>query len=332
MIIRPLTQAVAAAKSFLYFVNQTTVPAFPTSDQIDGRFTGDTSNLLFIGEKRITSATAFGQPTSGYTQRLENAVFHLTAYNEAGHNSSLTGNGGRTGASILDLRFHHAGQGDYGAIHITGVVAGNLAGATSFLAQPAGVMMNGNMFIATEGGYANILELNADDLGFSVAAIGAVFNFYRTGMSNAMGQVWMGIRPQSQEKECDVGYSLAGKWRRGVDMSDAQLDPNQAAITLKAGQRIFFSSIPQGEVAWSQIVGTDYIYSDGTNIVASSSGGFTIAGTGALSMAGGNQFSTGTKKATFTATNKPGSNNSGPTQWMKVKLNGYTFWVPCFPD
>lgn len=38
---------------------------------------------------------------------------------------------------------------------------------------------------------------------------------------------------------------------------------------------------------------------------------------------------TGTATATFTATNKPGSlNNTGPTQWMPLNVNGALFYMP----
>lgn len=332
------------------FVRQDAAPAsFGAPDDINTRFNGDLSNVLFTGEKRITAAGAFGTPATGYTQFLENSMLHMSVLNYAGHNQSTSGNDGRTGSSILDLRFQHNGQGDYGALHISGLVAGAKAGATGFLANPAAVMMNGQLLAAANGAYLNILELNADDLGFRAAAIGCVFNFKRTNAGSTLGEVWMGVRPQSSNLASDVGYSLGGLWKRGLDLSAATLDANAAAITLKQGQRIYFGSTASGDVAWSQTLGTPYTYFDGSSIVDSvggvaahqvnandvvvnSNNGLLIAGAGTLQMVGANQFSTGARTANFTATNKPGASNSAPTQWLKIKLNGFYFWIPCFPD
>jgi len=332
------------------FVRQNAAPtSFGAPDNIGTRFDGDLSNLLFVGEKRITATNAFGSPTTGYLQRLENAAFQLSALNVAGHNESTSGNDGRTGSSVLDVRFTHTGQGDYGGIFVTGITTGVKPGATNFLASPAAVIMNGDLFSAADGGYMNILELNATDLGFRSAAIGVVFNFNRANAAATLGEVWMGVRPQSVNLASDVGYSLGGTWKRGLDLTDATLDGNAAAITLKSGQRIYFEAVASGTPAWSQVVGNDYISSDAASIVityngvpslqvndqqvtVASANGILVSGTGALRMADANQFTTGARTATFTATNKPGANDSAPAQWMRVILNGATFWVPCFPD
>ena len=39
---------------------------------------------------------------------------------------------------------------------------------------------------------------------------------------------------------------------------------------------------------------------------------------------------TGTQTATFTATNKPGSSTTAPSQWLPVSLDGSTYYIPCF--
>jgi hypothetical protein len=330
------------------FVRQTAAPtSFGQINSVETRFNGDLSNVLYAGEKRITSAAAFGAPTTGYSQLIENSMFHLSALNVAGHNESLSGNGGRTGSSILDLRFQHSGQGDYGAIHISAITTAVKSGATSFLASPAAVMMNGELFSGAHGSYLNILELNANDLGFRTAAIGAVFNFTRTNAAATLGEVWMGVRPQSVSLASDVGYSLSGTWKRGLDLSAASLDGNAAAITIAQGQRIYMSSVASGDVAWSQTPGDDYLAFNGVSmltvvngasalqvnqndVLVNTANGLTIAGTGALRVSG--SFTTGSATATFTATNKPGPSSSGPTQWLRVVLNDFDFWIPCFPN
>lgn len=42
---------------------------------------------------------------------------------------------------------------------------------------------------------------------------------------------------------------------------------------------------------------------------------------------------TGTKTASFTATNKPGANNkTSPDLWIPVNINGSTYYIPAFKD
>ena len=52
--------------------------------------------------------------------------------------------------------------------------------------------------------------------------------------------LFAGVRLNNQGSQfCDTGYSVMGKWRFGYDVSHAELDTDQAAITLKADQRIY---------------------------------------------------------------------------------------------
>lgn len=333
------------------FIRQDAAPTFlgiPTDAST--AFNGDISNLVFGIEKRITAANAFGTPTTGYVQSPENAAVFAFVDNAAGYNNDTADNGGRTGGSILDLRYVHTGQGDFGCIFLSGVATGAKTGAANFLANPAAVALNGQLFAGNNGVYLNITELDATDNGYDAAAIGAVFNFNRSIGTAALGEVWFGVRPQSVGTQpADVVYSASGNWKRVLDTTDVTLDGNQAAITLKQGHRIFFESVESGVVGWGQTVGSSYIWSDGANIstvygnttalqvnastvTVGSSGGLIIGSTGTLQFAGGNQFGAGATAATFLASNKPGSTASGPTQWIKVTLNGFVFWVPAWPN
>jgi hypothetical protein len=50
----------------------------------------------------------------------------------------------------------------------------------------------------------------------------------------------------------------------------------------------------------------------------------------ALAVIGTNYYGTGAQTATFSATNKPGSGTTAPTQWLTLNLNGTLFYVPCW--
>ena len=53
--------------------------------------------------------------------------------------------------------------------------------------------------------------------GLDVLKVGAILVGIALAWA-ALGQVWMGIRPQSQNLASDVGYSLDGNWKRGLDL------------------------------------------------------------------------------------------------------------------
>lgn len=333
------------------YISQVSAPAsLGNPDSVTTAFDGDLSYQVFTFEKRTQGSATFEQPTSGYVQRPENAAIFGYSYNSAGHNQSLSSNDGRTGSSTVDLRFTHAGQGDFGAIHISGIVTGAKSGAANFLANPAAVMINGQLMAASTGAYLNVLELNSEDLGFQAAAIGAVFNFKRTIGTSTLGEVWFGIRPQSSDLPSDVAYSVGGNWKRVVDTTDASLTTGNAAIVLKTGHRVYFEGQPSGVVGWSQNAGGASLFSDGSQLVfgygniarllinsslvtVNTTNGLCISGTGKLRLANdGYQFSTGTAVATFSASNKPGTYSGPPTQWINVVLgNGYEFVIPAWP-
>jgi hypothetical protein len=222
-------------------------------------FNGDLAGVQIPMEHRVTGVATAGQPATGYMVKSEISPIFMYHYTEAGHNQSISGNDGRTGQSMLNLNFAHTGQGDMGAIYVNGLVTGTKAGATSFLASPAGAIIYGQVFSAATGAYLNIVELNANDNGFQSAAIGAVFNFARSVATSTLSEVWMGVRPQTSNLAGDVIYSGGGLWKRGLDVTAVTFDANKAALTLKANDRIYGSSTASGDVAWSQTLGSQYM-------------------------------------------------------------------------
>jgi hypothetical protein len=323
--------------------------AYGEQGAISSAFDGDLSYLAQAFAKTITG-TALGTPSTGYVQKPENATVFTFVENQSGHNQTTYSNEGRTGGSVHETRFVHKGQGDFGAIHIAGTVMGAKPGATSFLASPAAVAINGGLVSTADGAYLNTLEFNHTDLGHSIAAIGGVFNFNRTNPAAPLSEVWMGLRMQSSGLAADVAYSAQGAWKRGLDLTAADIGPGGAAIVMKAGQRIYFEGVPSGEVAWSQNAGGASLFSDGNNIVfghnnvarlivnswvtqVNSDAGLKIGGTGCLMLEGPNQSSIGNRTVAFAASNKPGNAAGlGPARWMKVVQNGYTFWAPLWAD
>jgi hypothetical protein len=217
-------------------------------------------------------------------------------------------------------------------------------------------LFNGGTFAGADGVFIGTYETHANDNGYDVASIGIVNNFHRTNGTGAKSAVWLNYRAQSTGSvACDSMYSAIGKWQVGIDFTMSTLDfgTNQAAISLKSGQRIYFNNAAGAsgnlDADWrTTVFNTDYTYHNGSAIVttvggvatlqvgntlitSAGTGGINIASTGALRFTGTGQYNTGVSTASFTATNKPGSTTgAGPAQWLTIYLGGSTYVVPCW--
>jgi hypothetical protein len=165
-------------------------------------------------------------------------------YNTSGYNHATASNSGRTGVAAYRVKVYQGGQGDAVAYNASVFVTGARAGATSFLANPAGVLFNGDMTAGQSGVYLNPRELVMDDAGYDVAAIGDVVRANRTNETGALSVWWAGYRVQSTgSKAIDTAFSATGPTKIGLDLSFATLPASgtyqEAAITLKANQRIY---------------------------------------------------------------------------------------------
>lgn len=235
-------------KRGLWFSNITAAPAsLGTHASIDTAFNGDLSKSIFQVEHRITGAATLGQPTTGYTYTPEAMPHYTYLYNTSGHNQSTSDNTGRTGVAAYRAKVYHNGQGDAVAFNASVFVTGAKASATSFLANPAGVLFNGDMTAGQAGVYLNPRELDLSDGGFDVACIGDVVRMDRTVETAALDAWWQGYRVQSTgDKAIDVAFGAVGPVKIGMDFSFATFPASgtyeEAAVTLKAGQRIYFNA------------------------------------------------------------------------------------------
>lgn len=237
--------------------------SFGDESSIDTAFNGDLSGVLLPMEFRLTGAASAGQPSSGYLVTPEVSPIYIMEYNTAGHNQSTSIADGRTGISMLNLNYHHGGQGDFGAIWINGITSGTRSGATHFLASPAAIGIYGQLYSAATGSYLNFMEMSANDGGFQSAWTGLVLNANRTVATATLGEVWFAVRPQSSGAEAaDVAYSGTGNWKRGLDLTAITFTSDKAAIALKADDRIYGNVTASGTVAWGQTVGTEWIEYD----------------------------------------------------------------------
>lgn len=234
---------------------------------VETSFNGDLSKQPFSVEHRITGVATLGQPTTGYVYTPEAYPFWTYLYNSSGWNQTTNSNVGRTAACAYRTAVYQAGQGDAVCYNATAFVTGAKGGATNFLANPAAVLFNGDMTAGQAGVYLNPYETFITDNGFDVAGIGNVNNLNRTVNTGALSAWWGGYRVQSVGSvNIDVGFSAQGLMNFGLDLSYATLAASQAAITMKANQRIYGNVTATDSLSRFPVVTNDYIsYSTSIN-------------------------------------------------------------------
>lgn len=205
-------------------------------------FNGDLSRVQFPVEHYVLGAATIGQPATGYLYTPEASPHYTWLYNTAGHNQGTDTNVGRTGMPAYRTRVTHLGQGDGVAYNASVFVGSQKAGATHWLAQPAGVILNGEVLAGANYVYLNVVELGMHDQGYDASAVGAVFKGTRSVARSGQETYWAGVRVQSLGSEAfDDGYVVKGKVRIGLNLS-RQESANQAAIAMAANQRVYWNA------------------------------------------------------------------------------------------
>lgn len=163
---------------------------------------------------------------------------------EAGFNTDAANPSlGRSGAFKNLTRIYHRGQGDLVNRHTFMLVQSARSGATHWLANPAGIVENGNIGSTVDGAYLNHSEYVYSDNGYDVAVVDRVRNYVREGNGTSLDQIWIHDRPQSAGTyPIDAAYSLSGKFNVGFDTTPANLGTNKAAIALKGQDRIYLNA------------------------------------------------------------------------------------------
>lgn len=210
----------------------------------------------------------------------------------------LNQNIGRSGAAMHSLEADHGGQGDYTMLNLSCNVYSSRPGATSIFAEPACSQIGGSMTAEADGVYLQPQiggEVLIQDGGHS-AAVATVSDYVRNGGGTSLGQVWIGWRPQSSGAyPLDAVVAPAGNVARGFDLTPTNLDANQGALNLKAGQRVYFNAVADpntidGGIQWfattynSQY--TDYNSTTGAMETINGTGTFNTYSSGATGTIG----------------------------------------------
>ena len=255
-------------------------------------FSCDLSHLPFGVGLQITGAATLGEPATGYSITPNLSLIYGYYSNFSGWNQSVSSNVGRTGATAVYIKADNYGQGDTSAYFGNVFVDNALAGATTFLANPAGSILGGQCFGGQSGVYCQgIGDINCSDkpggTAYDIACILFTGNLNRNNNTAALGETWIGARYQCiGTLPCDAGISLAGSagYYIGVDLVDSTYGTGQAAIAMGANQRIYLGATAGGGTNFPQNVtlGTTYItYSSSSTAlqgVANNATAFLFAG------------------------------------------------------
>lgn len=275
---------------------------------------------------------------ASYTNFPQLAYDVLVYDNTAGFNASTSSHtSGRSGIFSSFNRLYHGGQGDLVARHVYMEGYSARASATHWLANPALVVDNGNLGISASGGagtYMNHSEFTYSDNGHRAAVIDRVRNYDRDSNTTTLGEVWLHDRPQSVGTyDGDCVYSVAGKWKRGLDFTPTTLDSDKAAIILKASDRIYFGGVSAADSSGAQwfctTLGSAYLYGTDADIRSS------VAGTNSASLVtvGGTQTLTNKTLTSPTITTPTLTvldnaltiqDNSDPTKQAQFQASGIT--------
>lgn len=228
---------------------------------LDKAFSGDIGNIRLSTGFRILGEGTLGKPKTGYLYTPELTPFYTFLENRSGYNNSVVNNEGRTAAVAYRTRVFQEGQGDAVAYNASVFVSGAKEGARSWLANPAGSIINGDMSAGSSGVYLNPGEWMLRDKGNDVSGAGWVVNLDRSNNTGALDTYWQGYAAQSiGSKSIDDAFVARGNFKVGLNLTNTRLQADQSAIALKANQRIYGNSRPAGPGLWHQIeLGGEYL-------------------------------------------------------------------------
>lgn len=212
-------------------------------DSVSTAFNGDLSAVQIAMEHRVTGSATLGQPSTGYQADPECSPIYLNLFNSSGHNEELDGNDGRTAIRAVNLHLTNSGQGDCVGFHVTGVVSGEKASSTSFLANPAVTVIDSALFAGSDGVLLNTGEMQLHDNGFDVAAIGWNIILDRNDATGAKEAFWAAFRAHSNgAASADMAFQAVGLFDYGLDLTGCTFAAN-GAIALAANQRIYGNAV-----------------------------------------------------------------------------------------
>ena len=221
-------------------------PAIGDVGSVVTAFNGDFSKSINTREFRVAGSVTLGNPLTGeYAQRPEAAGTFSFGYvgSNAGKNLATDWTDGRTGWSFDQYKIHHYGQGDVAVFTLGIDVWQNKAGATHFLANPAGTLINGGVTAWVNN--VNIVgaELYISGQSYDVNGTGLAIHLNRNNATGAQEAFWRGISIISSGSQAiTFAFGIRGKAQRGLSLELGDFGAAQAAISMGNEQAIVFNS------------------------------------------------------------------------------------------
>jgi len=239
-----------------------------TADCLVGATTCTVNNVgteIQIG-REITIGDGAGQFTNRAT--VTNIVGNTITFTPAATTNALAVNfqyvsiASRTMNPYEYIEVEHSCGGDAYAI-VSRVIVGNndqQPGQTHFFRTATGGIIGGDMIGTRDGVYLTGCEIQYIDTSFSgtknIAVIDQVTNFQRSSDTGSFGCVWIGNLQQSYGTQyVDAAFSLLGKFKTGLNTVLADLGVNGAAVSMGAGQKIYFDSVSTSAQGDAQLYG-----------------------------------------------------------------------------
>ncbi|MBM7047586.1 hypothetical protein [Rhizobium lusitanum] len=289
--VRPNNIAPSSASNTPRTISVSVAPTYNFPEAFATEFDGDFSNTTIPLYFTLNGAV-LGQPTTGYQWSPALTPYQTKFVNNSGWNQATGSNDGRTGAAIYRTMMQNNGQGDIAAYYTFCTVNSSRAGATTWLANPACIGMNGDFGATANGAYLQgVGDMNFNDGGFDISVIGTAFNFNRTNNTHALGEIWLGHYVHSYgTKAIDAGFTIGGPANVGFDTVTATLTDN-AAFNMGQGQKIVFNSTSTsfgGGNFYGDAIGSTYMTYSGSSLLS------VVGGVPTLQVSSGSALINGT--------------------------------------
>jgi hypothetical protein len=243
-----------------FFSQVTAVPAGGNTDGFDTIFNGDWSNVPFPIYHRVTGNTTAWRTGGTYNQIPEITPFFCYMRNESGAGGGApVGTGVGVTAGWIKVTGASTDPSATIALTLQGTQNTAVAGGTPVISnnQNALVLLTGQADCNVDGIFLNTVEIDSNDNGKDVACIGYNNRLTRFNSTGAGGAFWCGYRAASEgTQRVDYLFAGLGLANYGLDFTQANFGPNQAAVALAPDQKIYYAATPGSLPASASSPGT----------------------------------------------------------------------------
>jgi len=289
---------------------------------IGGSAAGSTNYIQYNVSGAFAASIKYQWDDAANTMTFATGASSVTSYIKAaptttgyGNSLAMTASDGSTdingtGGSITLTAGN--GLGDYSG---TGSIGGGNVSLHAGYCDPAGFAdygIGGSVGLYAGDGYGN-----SDGRGGAISLQGGTGTGVLAGNGGGIGLVTGGSNTHASG---DMLFQTSGTYNTTPGRIDFRIGGYQV-LGISATRNVSISTPPTGTTLALAVGG---------------SGGFSLALTGggagiAALQIGSSATSAGTRTATFTATNKPGTNDqTTPATWLPINLGGTVYYIPCF--